>query len=175
MKSLEVLLVKINDMTRLIPPNHEIHLTPGDRFQILSVEAMHPRGWYPFLAGSKWYNDLGREFSIRQGSKLVLQKNGKRIAVFPIRIKEDFSNWTRNRDLTGTYPVPSFVAGIGRAGEFQSHKERSRKRRRKWSGIVIKMKGNRSPGGRLIAERIAAPTLPKRSRSLGRDPASRSG
>ena len=86
------LLVKINDMKRLILPNHEIHLTPGDRLQILSVEAMHPRGWYPFLVGSKWYNDLGKEFSIRQGSKLVLQKNGKRIAVFPIRIKEDLSS-----------------------------------------------------------------------------------
>jgi hypothetical protein len=59
---------------------------------ILSVEAMHPRGWYPFLLGSKSYNDFGKEFSIRQGSKLVLQKNGKRIAVFPIRINEDLSN-----------------------------------------------------------------------------------
>ena len=86
------LLVKINDMKKLILPNHEIHLTSGDRFQILSVEAMHPRGWYPFLLGSKSYNDFGKEFSIRQGSKLVLQKNGKRIAVFPIRIKEDLSN-----------------------------------------------------------------------------------
>jgi Carboxypeptidase controlling helical cell shape catalytic len=86
------LLVKINDMKRLILPNQEITLTTGDRFQILSVEAMHPRGWYPFLLGSKSYNDVGKEFSIRQGSKLVLQKNGKRIAVFPIRIKEDLSN-----------------------------------------------------------------------------------
>ena len=86
------LLIKINDMKKLILPNHEIHLTSGDRFQILSVEAMHPRGWYPFLLGSKSYNDFGKEFSIRQGSKLVLQKNGKRIAVFPIRIKEDLSN-----------------------------------------------------------------------------------
>jgi hypothetical protein len=86
------LLVKINDMKKLILPNHEIHLTPGDRFQILSVEAMHPRGWYPFLLGSKSYNDVGKEFSIRQGSKLVLQKNGKRIAVFSIRIKVDLSN-----------------------------------------------------------------------------------
>lgn len=86
------LLVKINDMKKLILPNHEIHLTSGDRFQILSVEAMHPRGWYPFLLGSKSYNDFGKEFSIRQRSKLVLQKNGKRIAVFSIRIKEDLSN-----------------------------------------------------------------------------------
>jgi hypothetical protein len=86
------LLVKINDLRKLIPPNHEIHLTPGDRIQILSVEAIHPRGWYPFLLGSESYNDAGKEFSIRQRSKLVLQKNGKRIATFPIRIKEDLSN-----------------------------------------------------------------------------------
>ncbi len=91
------LLVKINDMKKLILPNHEIHLTSGDRFQILSVEATHPRGWYPFLLGSKSYNDFGKEFSIRQGSKLVLQKNGKKIAVFPIRIKGDLSNG----DVTG--------------------------------------------------------------------------
>jgi hypothetical protein len=85
------LLVEINDVKKFILPHHEIHLTSGDRLQILSVEAMHPRGWYPYLVGSKWYNDIGKEFSIRQGSKLVLQKNGKRIAVFPIRIREDLS------------------------------------------------------------------------------------
>lgn len=66
-------------------------MTSGDRFEILSVEAPHPRGWYPFLLGSPWYNDLGKEFSIRQGSQVVLQKNGKRVAVFPIRIQEDRS------------------------------------------------------------------------------------
>jgi hypothetical protein len=86
------LLVEINDVKKFILPHNEIHLTSGNRFQILSVEAMHPRGWYPFLVGSKSYNDIGKEFSIRQGSQLVLQKNGKRIAVFPIRIKEDLSN-----------------------------------------------------------------------------------
>jgi hypothetical protein len=86
------LLVKINDIRKFVLPNHEIHLTSGDRFEILSVEAVHPRGWYPFLVGSKSYNDVGKEFSIRQGSQLVLQKNGKRIAVFPIRIKEGPSN-----------------------------------------------------------------------------------
>jgi Carboxypeptidase controlling helical cell shape catalytic len=85
------LFVKINDRKRLILPDQEISLTSGDRFQILSVEAKHPRGWYPFLLGSKSYNDVGKEFSIRQASKLVLQKNGKRIAVFPIRIREDLS------------------------------------------------------------------------------------
>jgi hypothetical protein len=84
--------VKTNDRKELVPSNYEIHLTPGDRIEILSVEAMHLRGWYPFLLGSKSYNDAGKEFSICQGGKLVLQKNGKKIAVFPIRIKEDFSN-----------------------------------------------------------------------------------
>jgi hypothetical protein len=39
-------------------------------------------GWFPFLVGSKSYNDIGKEFSIRQGSQLVLQKDGKRIATF---------------------------------------------------------------------------------------------
>jgi len=83
------LLVKINDAERLILPNHEIHLTLGDRFQILSVEAMHPRGWYPFLVGSKSYNDIGEEFSIWQNSRLILQKDGKRIAAFSILAKEN--------------------------------------------------------------------------------------
>lgn len=85
------ILVKVNDVKKFILPNNEIHLPPRNRFQILSVEAIHPRGWYPFLVGSQWYNDMGREFSIRQGSKVVLQKDGKRVAVFPICIREDFS------------------------------------------------------------------------------------
>jgi hypothetical protein len=85
------LLVRINETKKLILPHQEINLTSGDRFEILSVKAPHPRGWYPFLLGSPWYNDLGKEFSIRQGSQVVLQKNGKRVAVFPIRIQEDRS------------------------------------------------------------------------------------
>jgi hypothetical protein len=85
------LFVEINDVRKFILPHDEIHLTSGDRLQILSVEAKHPRGWYPYLVGSKWYNDIGKEFSIRQRSKLVLQKDGKRIAVFPIRIRTDLS------------------------------------------------------------------------------------
>ena len=83
------LLVEINDIRKFILPHHEIHLTSGDRLQILSVEARHPRGWYPFLVGSKWYNDLGKEFSIRRGSQLVLQKDGKRIATFNILAREN--------------------------------------------------------------------------------------
>jgi hypothetical protein len=95
------LLVRINQTEKLILPNQEISLTSGDRFEILSVEATHPRGWYPFLTGSAWYNDLRREFSIRQGSQVVLQKNGKRVAVFPIRIKED-----RFSERVTRMPVP---------------------------------------------------------------------
>jgi hypothetical protein len=83
------LLVKINDTEKLIPPNHKIHLSLGDRFQILSVEAMHPRGWYPFLVGSKSYNDVGEEFSIWQDSRLILQKDGKKIAAFDILTKRN--------------------------------------------------------------------------------------
>jgi hypothetical protein len=78
------LWVEINDVRKFILPHHEIHLTSGDRFEILSVEAAHPRGWYPFLVGSDSYNDIGKEFSIRQRSQLVLQKDGKRIATFNI-------------------------------------------------------------------------------------------
>jgi len=91
------LLVEINDDRKFILPHHEIHLTSGDRFEILSVEAAHPRGWYPFLVGSKSYNDIGKEFSIRQRSKLVLQKDGKRIATFNILEKK-----TPHLSQTGT-------------------------------------------------------------------------
>jgi hypothetical protein len=94
----EGVLVEINDVRRFILPHHEIHLTSGDRFEILSVEAAHPRGWYPFLVGSKSYNDIGKEFSIRQRSKLVLQKDGKRIATFNILEKEK----TPHLSQTGT-------------------------------------------------------------------------
>ena len=92
------LSVEINDVRKFILPHHEIHLTSGDRFEILSVEAAHPRGWYPFLVGSKSYNDIGKEFSIRQQGKLVLQKNGKRIATFNILGKEK----TPHLSQTGT-------------------------------------------------------------------------
>jgi hypothetical protein len=83
------LFVKINDTEKFIQRNQEIHLTLGDRFQILSVEAIHPRGWYPFLVGSKSYNDIGDEFSIWQNSRLILQKDGKRIAAFNILAKKN--------------------------------------------------------------------------------------
>jgi hypothetical protein len=94
----EGLFVEINDVKKFISPNDEIRLTSGDRFEILSVEAMHPRGWFPFLVGSPSYNDIGKEFSIREGSKLVLQKDGKRIATFYIRPKEEASRLSK----TGT-------------------------------------------------------------------------
>jgi len=87
-----LLLCEKNSKSSILFALSPVHLTSGDKFQILSLGAMHPRGWYPFLLCSKSYNDFGKEFSIRQGSKLVLQKNGKSIAVFPIRIKEDLSN-----------------------------------------------------------------------------------
>ena len=85
------LRVKINGVERLIRPNSEILLTPGDRFQILSIEAKHPRGWYPPLSGSNLYNGLGKVFSITQSDRLILQKYGKKVAVFNIMVKEDIS------------------------------------------------------------------------------------
>jgi len=85
------LRVKINGVERLIRPNSEILLTPGDRFQILSIEAKHPRGWYPSLSGSNLYNGLGKVFSITQSDRLILQKYGKKVAVFNIMVKEDIS------------------------------------------------------------------------------------
>ena len=82
------LIVKINDIEKLIQPKSEIFLTPGDRFQILSVEAIHTRGWYPTLLSSNIYNGNGKVFLIRQSDQLVLKKDGKRVAVFNILIKE---------------------------------------------------------------------------------------
>lgn len=83
------LRVKINDVEKLILPKNEILLTPGDRFQILSVEAKHSRGWYPSLSGSNMYNGIGKVFSITQSDQLILKKYGKRVAVFNIMVKED--------------------------------------------------------------------------------------
>ena len=81
------LRVKINGVERLIRPNSEILLTPGDRFQILSIEARHPRGWYPSLSGSRLYNGIGKVFSITQNDQLILRKYGKRVSVFNILVK----------------------------------------------------------------------------------------
>jgi hypothetical protein len=81
------LRVKINGVERLIRPNSEIPLTPGDRFQILSIEARHPRGWYPSLSGSRLYNGIGKVFSITQNDQLILRKYGKRVSVFNILVK----------------------------------------------------------------------------------------
>jgi hypothetical protein len=83
------LRVKINDVEKLVLPKNEILLTPGDRFQILSVEAKHSRGWYPSLSGSNMYNGIGKVFSITQSDQLILKKYGKRVAVFNIMVKED--------------------------------------------------------------------------------------
>jgi hypothetical protein len=85
------LRVKINGVERVIPPKSEILLTPGDRLQILSVEASHPQGWYPSLSGSEMYNGMGKVFSITQNDQLILQKYGKRVAVFNILVKENMA------------------------------------------------------------------------------------
>jgi hypothetical protein len=82
------LRVKINNLENVIPPQGEIRLTPGDKFQILSIEARHPRGWYPSLPGLNIYNGVGKEFSIKQRDRLILQKDGKRVAVFNILVRD---------------------------------------------------------------------------------------
>ena len=81
------LKVKINGHERMIPPKSEILLAPGDQFQILSVEAKHPRGWYSSLAGSHLYNGIGKVFSITQSDQLILQKHGKKVAVFNVLVE----------------------------------------------------------------------------------------
>jgi len=83
------LRVKINGVERVIPRKSEILLTQGDRFQIVSVEANHSRGWYPYLSGSKLYNGIGKVFSVTQNDQLILHKYGKRVAVFNILVRED--------------------------------------------------------------------------------------
>jgi hypothetical protein len=35
------------------------------------------------------YNGMGKEFSIRQRDRLILQKDGKRVAVFNILVREN--------------------------------------------------------------------------------------
>lgn len=82
------LRVKINNLENVIPPQGEILLTPGDKFQILSIEARHPRGWYPSLPGLNIYNGMGKEFSIKQRDRLILHKDGKRVAVFNILVRD---------------------------------------------------------------------------------------
>jgi hypothetical protein len=88
------LRVKINGREKLIQPGGKILLTPGDRFQVLSVQAKHSRGWYPSLSGSRPYNAIGKLFSITQGDQLVLKKYGKMVGSFPIMIKENISSQT---------------------------------------------------------------------------------
>ncbi len=80
--------VKINGLERLIQPKNKILLAPGDRFQILSVEAEHPHGWYPSLAGSRLYNGIGKIFSITGSDQLILQKYGKKVAIFNVSMKD---------------------------------------------------------------------------------------
>jgi len=89
------LRVKINGRERLIQPGSKILLTPGDRFQVLSVQAKHSRGWYPSLSGSRPYNGIGKLFSITQSDQLVLKKYGKKVGSFPIMIKENISSQTK--------------------------------------------------------------------------------
>ena len=80
------LRVKINGHERLIPPKGEILLNSGDQIQILSVEARHGRGWYSSLVGSQLYNGVGKVFSITQSDQLILQKYGKKVAIFKVSV-----------------------------------------------------------------------------------------
>jgi hypothetical protein len=88
------LRVKINDRERVIQRGSKILLTPGDRFQVLAVQAKHSRGWYPSLSGSRPYNGIGKLFSVTQGDQLVLKKYGKKVGSFPIMIEEKISSQT---------------------------------------------------------------------------------
>ncbi|MFB3885452.1 MAG: M14/M99 family metallopeptidase [Thermodesulfobacteriota bacterium] len=81
------LRVKVNGLERLVHPKSEILLASGDRFQILSVEAEHPRGWYPSLSGSRLHNGMGKVFSITRRDQLILKKYGKRVAAFNILVQ----------------------------------------------------------------------------------------
>jgi hypothetical protein len=68
------------------------------------------------------------------------------------RNKGRYSFWTRSRSL-----------------------RLKEKKEREWSGIKTKMRGKRSLGERLIEGRIAVHTLPKKNRSLERDPVNLNG
>jgi hypothetical protein len=92
------LRVKINGIEKCLLPGSKILLTSGDQFQILSVEAEHPRGWYPTLLGSKMYNGMGKVFLVTQSDQLILKKYGKKVAVFNIMVREDIPFQTK----TGT-------------------------------------------------------------------------
>ncbi|OGP63537.1 MAG: hypothetical protein A2170_13385 [Deltaproteobacteria bacterium RBG_13_53_10] len=82
------LRVRINGVEKLVSPKSEILLAPGDRFQVLSVEAEHTRGWYPSVSRSPFYNGMGKTFSVSRGDQLILHKYGKKVAVFPFSVKE---------------------------------------------------------------------------------------
>jgi hypothetical protein len=66
--------------------------------------------------------------------------------------KEKYSFWTRSRSL-----------------------RLKEKREGEWFGIRTKMRGKRSLGERLIEGRIGVHTLPKKNRSLERDPVNLNG
>ena len=83
------LRVKINGFEKLIQPKSEIFLALGDQLQILSVEAKHSRGWYLSLSGFNLYNGIGKVFSVTQSDQLILQKYGKKVAVFKVMVKEN--------------------------------------------------------------------------------------
>jgi hypothetical protein len=82
------LRVKINGVEKVVLPESEILLTQGDRFQVLSVEAKHPRGWYLSLSRSQLYNGMGKVFPMTRSDQLILHKYGKRVAVFPLSVEE---------------------------------------------------------------------------------------
>ena len=70
-------------------PKNEIYLAPGDQLQILSVEAKHSRGWYLSVSGFDRYKGIGKVFSVTQNNQLILQKDGKKVAVFKVMAKEN--------------------------------------------------------------------------------------
>lgn len=93
------LRININGQEAVVYPKSEIRLTPGDQLQILSVEAIHSRAWYPSFSSSNCYNGIGKVFSVTQNDQLIVRKYGKRVGIFYVSVGENthFKNYKNLR------------------------------------------------------------------------------
>ncbi len=83
---LKYLVIGVNDqMPVVVPKGASLRVSPGDRVQVLHIEANYERGLTCDLLGMGSINDLRRAFTIRKPCTVVVRKDHQEIGRVSIR------------------------------------------------------------------------------------------
>lgn len=87
---LKYLVIGVNDhMPVVVPKGASISVRPGDRVQVLHIEANYERGMTCDLAGMGSVNDLRQSFTIRKPTAIVVRKDHQEIGQVAVRVSTD--------------------------------------------------------------------------------------